>query len=281
VDVEEWFHVCGVKALSDPAVWSALPSRVVPTTDAVLKLLDRCGVRATCFVLGWIAERHPELVDRLRRAGHEIGSHGSRHQRLFELGPTRFLEDLGASRAALAAAGVPDVRSFRAPEWSLNDRAPWALDVLVEAGFTVDSSRAPMRVVGNPAYPQRPHVLHAATGSIVEVPPLVRQRLGQAIPYGGSWGLRMSKPRHTLAEIDRRNRAGEPVTLWIHPWELDPDPPRVCLPVGRRFTHYFRLNGLAGRLEEVLRGASFGTIGQMLADLPGLAAPDRAGLGVD
>jgi polysaccharide deacetylase family protein (PEP-CTERM system associated) len=273
VDVEDWFHICGVPALADSARWPTLPARVVQTTDAVLALLDRCGIRATCFVLGWVAERHPELVDRIRRAGHEIGSHGSRHQRVYELDPARFAEDLQASRAALAAAGVSGVQMFRAPEWSINDRAPWALDVLVRAGFTVDSSRAPLRIVGNPAYPQRPHHLQTPAGSIVEVPPLVSRRLGQQMPFGGGWGLRMSRPSRVLHEIARRNRAGEPVTLWLHPWELDPDPPRIRLPPGKHFAHYFRLDGLAERLEDVLRGASFGTIGQMLASCSEVATP--------
>jgi polysaccharide deacetylase family protein (PEP-CTERM system associated) len=280
VDVEEWFHICGVPELANPERWTRLPSRVVETTDAVLALLDRCGVRGTFFVLGWVAERHPPLVDRIRRAGHEIGSHGSRHQRVYELGVTRFAEDVRASCAALSTAGAPDVRLFRAPEWSINDRAPWALEVLVQAGFTVDSSRAPLRVVGNPAYPRRPHSIQTPSGTIVEVPPLITRRLGQPMPFGGGWGLRMSPARRILDEIARRNRDGQPVTLWLHPWELDPNPPRVRLPPGKRFAHYFRLDGLAQRLEQVLRGTSFGTISQMLGstslDPPASAPASRS-----
>lgn len=270
VDVEEWFHICGVPALADPARWNALPSRAVATTEAVLTLLDRCGVRATFFVLGWIAERHPRLVRRIEAAGHEIGSHGSRHQRVYELGPERFAQDLRLACGALVTAGVSDVRMYRAPEWSANERAPWAPELLAQAGFTVDSSRAPLRLVGDPSYPQQPYRLDTAAGPLIEVPPLVGRRFGQLVPLGGGWGFRMTRPRHILAEIARRNAAGEPVTLWLHPWELDPDPPRVRLPTRLRFAHYFRLNGLSGRLEEVLRGASFDSIGHMLASWPHL-----------
>jgi peptidoglycan-N-acetylglucosamine deacetylase len=274
VDVEDWFHICGVPTLAEPSQWDALPSRVVDTTDRVLALLDRCGMSATFFVLGWVAERYPDLVVRIHRAGHEVGCHGHLHRRAYELGVDAFVADLESACAAIAAAGAPPVRSFRAPEWSINDKTPWALAYLVERGFVVDSSRAPLSIVGNPAYRQEPHTLHTVAGSIVEVPPLVTRRFGQLMPFGGGWGFRMSSPRRILDEIERRNAAGSPATLWLHPWELDPDPPRVRLPAGKRFAHYFRLDGLAGRLEEVLRGASFGTIGEMLAATPrALPAP--------
>jgi peptidoglycan-N-acetylglucosamine deacetylase len=265
VDVEDWFHICGVPALADASAWDALPSRVASTTDRVLALLDRAGVTATCFVLGWIAERHPDVIARIRGAGHEIGCHGYGHQRVYELGEEAFVADVRRACAALAAVGAPSPRLYRAPEWSINDRAPWALGQLVQLGFEVDSSRAPLSLVGNPHYPQQPHAIDTPAGAIVEAPPFVTRRFGQLMPFGGGWGLRMSSPARTLAAIERQNAAGTPVTLWLHPWELDPDPPRVRLPPGKHFAHYFRLDGLAGRLEQVLRGASFGTMGQMLA----------------
>jgi peptidoglycan-N-acetylglucosamine deacetylase len=273
VDVEDWFHICGVSALESASAWEPLPSRVVATTDRVLALLDRTAVTATFFVLGWVAERHPELVARIRGAGHEIGSHGFGHRRVYELGDAAFVEDVRRAARALVAAGAPPPRLYRAPEWSINDRAPWALARLVELGVVVDASRAPLAIVGNPRYAQQPHRLFTAAGEIVEAPPFVTRRFGQLMPLGGGWGLRMSSPARVLAEIGRRNDAGEPVTMWLHPWELDPDPPRVRLPLDKRFAHYFRLDGLAGRLEEVLRGASFGTIGQMLASA-GVTVPE-------
>jgi polysaccharide deacetylase family protein (PEP-CTERM system associated) len=277
VDVEEWFHICGVPELASPARWDTLPSRVVSNTDRLLDLLASADVHATFFVLGWVAERHPALVARIRAAGHEVGCHSHLHRRVYELGAEAFAEDLQRARAALAAAGAPDVSCYRAPEWSINDRAPWALDELAAQGIRVDSSRAPMRVVGNPDYPQQPHTLETSAGPVIEVPPAVCRWFGQQVPFGGGWGLRMSRPSRVVAEIDRRNAAGIPVTLWVHPWELDPDPPRVRLPVGLRIAHYFRLEGLAARLNEVLRGATFGTMGSMLASLtrlpPAASAP--------
>jgi peptidoglycan-N-acetylglucosamine deacetylase len=273
VDVEDWFHICGVPALSDVSTWDALPSRVVSTTDRVLALLDRAGVQATCFVLGWVAERHPDLIARLRDAGHEIGCHGFGHRRVYELDAPTFDADLRAACAAIEQTGARPPRLYRAPEWSINDRAPWALGRLVHLGFEVDSSRAPLSLVGNPSYPQQPHAIDTPSGPIVEAPPFVTRRFGQLMPFGGGWGLRMSSPTRILAAIARQNAAGVPVTLWLHPWELDPDPPRVRLPPGKHFAHYFRLDGLAGRLEQVLRGASFGTMSQMLASVEVGAAP--------
>ena len=148
VDLEEWFHVCGVEPLRFER-WATLPSRVEPTTRWLLDVLDRADVRATFFVVGWVAERFPRLVEAVRDAGHEIGSHGHAHRRVYELDGEAFRRDLQASVRALKAAGVEDVSMFRAPEWSVNDRSLWALDVLVEEGFRLDASMAPLTMVGS------------------------------------------------------------------------------------------------------------------------------------
>jgi len=124
IDVEEWFHVCGVPAVAGPSAWDALESRVVDDTQRTLDLLDRCGIRATCFVVGWVAERHPGVIARIREAGHEIGSHGQWHRRVYELEPDEFTRDLRLANASLVAAGAPRPTQFRAPEWSINGRAP-------------------------------------------------------------------------------------------------------------------------------------------------------------
>jgi len=270
VDVEEWFHVCGISGPFAFEHWDRLPSRVVETTRDVLGLFDACGARATFFVLGWVAARHPTLVRDIARAGHEIASHGHLHRRVYELTPESFGADLAESRAALAAAGVADVRGFRAPEWSINGRAPWALDVLARARFAFDSSMAPMRIVGDPAYPQRPHVRATAHGEVIEFPPLVDRRFGQNMPLGVGWGLRMSDPARVLAAIAERNRRGIPIAVVVHPWEIDRNPPRVTLPLAKQFAHYFRLGGFQTRLEQIIRGATFAPMGEVL----GLSAVD-------
>ncbi len=267
VDLEDWFHVCGVSALSREK-WSALPSRVGSTTRWLLDTLDATGVRATFFVLGWIADEQPELVAAIRSAGHDIGSHGHEHVRAYEVGPHAFAADLQKSLCALRAAGVPHVTAFRAPEWSINDRSMWALDTLAGAGFTTDASMAPVNIVGSTTYSRLPHVRQTASGPIIEVPPLVVDRFGQVMPLGWGWGLRMSSPRRVLRRIEEVNRAGSPAVLAVHPWEFDVDPPKVRLPASLHFAHYFRLGGFRERLRSILAGARFGPITSLRDSIP-------------
>jgi polysaccharide deacetylase family protein (PEP-CTERM system associated) len=252
VDVEEWFHICDVAALARPDRWDELPSRVVANTRYLLELLDRHGVRATFFVLGWVALRYPGLVEEIAQAGHEVASHGHLHRPVHGLTPDAFADELDRSVSALRAAGVEAVLGFRAPQWSINNRSMWALEILARKGFRFDSSLTPLKFVGDPRFPWVPHPRSTPFGDVLE------------FPLGGGWGLRMADPRRVIATIDKRNRQGTPVALFVHPWELDPDPPRVRLPWPKQFVHYFRLDGFSRRLEQVLRGAPFAPMGQVL-----------------
>ena len=266
IDVEEWFHVCGVPALGPPH-WDRLESRVEPTTRMVLDLLAETGSRATFFVLGWVAERYPALVADILAAGHQVGSHGHLHQRAYDLGEAAFRQDLRRSVNALEAAGARPA-SFRAPEWSITARSLWALGVLASEGFTVDASMAPVRIVGDVSSPRQPHVRATVAGPLQEVPPFVVDRYGQVLPLGWGWALRMSRPATIVAAIAKANQAGRAAVLTVHPWEIDPRPPRVPLPPRLRFSHYFRLGGFVDRLRAVLRGAPFGSLEQMLSAQP-------------
>jgi peptidoglycan-N-acetylglucosamine deacetylase len=257
VDLEEWFHICGVGGDLAAEHWDRLPSRVESTTRWLLDELDAAGVTATWFVLGWVAERHPHLVADVRRAGHAIGSHGHTHTRVFELTPQTLADELHRSRRALEDAGASPVTAFRAPEWSLNTRVPWAFDTLHGAGYTLDASMAPLRIVGRVDYPRVPHLRTVSSGAIVEVPPFVADRYGHVMPMGWGWGLRMSGPARVAREIERANRQGRPAVLTVHPWEIDANPPRTRLPARQHFAHYFRLGGFRNRLREMLRIVPF------------------------
>jgi len=263
VDLEDWFHICAAGEALAPANWDRLPSRVDLTTRILLDLLDAANVRATFFVVGWIAERHADLIDTVTRAGHEIGSHSYLHERAYDLGRERFRADLRQSTHVISTITSRPVTMFRAPEWSINDRSPWALEILVEEGFSLDASMAPVKLVGSVLYPRYPHIRNTPSGPIREIPPLVVDRFRQAMPIGWGWGLRMSSPRRVLRTIDAVNRAGRPAILTVHPWELDPNPPRVRLPPRLHFAHYFRLSGFRSRLREVLHGATFGRLGDL------------------
>ncbi len=262
VDVEEWFHICGPHGPLASIASADLPSRVEFTTDLILDLLARRNIRATFFVLGCLAERHPGMVARIAGAGHEIASHGWSHRRVYELDEAAFTEELARTRAAIETAGAPRPIGFRAPEWSINDRSLWALAVLAREGYRYDSSMTPLRLVGNPRYPKVPHRRDTVWGAVIEVPPLVGRFFGESYPLGGGWGLRMSRPAAIARVIDAHNRRGEPVTIFVHPWEIDPEPPRVALPWALRFSHYFRLPGFADRLDAILAGAEFGPVGE-------------------
>jgi polysaccharide deacetylase family protein (PEP-CTERM system associated) len=263
VDVEEWFHVCGVPSL-EPRAWAGLPSRVELTTRLLLDLCDRTNTRATFFVLGWVAERWPQLIEEIRGAGHHVGSHGHMHARAYDLGERGFAEDLRASIAAIEATGARPT-CFRAPEWSINGRSLWALDALAREGVTLDASMAPVRMVGDVRFPRTPHVRATPAGPVVEIPPLVADRFGQVMPIGWGWALRSSTPSTVLRTIEKTNRAGAPAVLTVHPWEIDPEPPHVALPARLRFAHYYRLRGFAARLRQILQGARFGPIDAVLS----------------
>lgn len=260
VDVEDWFHVCGVGGSLDRQHWDRLPSRVVATTRRLLDLLDAAQVTGTFLVVGWVADRFPTLVQEILRAGHEVGSHSHLHRKVHELTADEFSADLAMATGALAAAGAPRPRAFRAPEWSINERTPWALHDLVRHGFTIDASMAPVKIVGRVDHPRLPHLRETPSGPIVEVPPFVADKFGQVMPLGWGWALRMSSPKRVLEAIAAANAAGMPAVLTVHPWEVDPDPPRVALPPRLWFAHYFRLAGFERRLKEIVKHAPFATL---------------------
>lgn len=272
VDVEDWFHICGIDDRLPPSQWDALDSRVEPTTRALLDDLAATGNRATFLIVGWVAERFPALVREIRDGGHEVGLHSYWHRRVFDLSPEAFRDDLRLNIAAVRAAGAGPLTTFRAPEWSLNQHAPWALPILVEEGIRLDASRAPVARVGSPAFPRRPHPIATMAGALLELPPLVGRLAGQAVPLGWGWGLRKAEPGTVLDAIAANNHKGDPAVLTVHPWEIDPAPPHVRLPPPLAFAHYYRLSGFRARLREVLAGAEFGP----LCELPDAEAWLRA-----
>jgi polysaccharide deacetylase family protein (PEP-CTERM system associated) len=264
VDLEEWFHICGVGGPLAPEHWDGLPSRVELTTRRVLDLLDRTQHPATFFVVGWVAERHPRLIEEILAAGHAVGSHSYSHTRAYDLGPAGFAEDLRRSVRALVDAGASHINCFRAPEWSINNRSLWALETLVQEGFRIDASMAPLKLVGDPSFPRGVHRRKTSAGTLLEVPPLVADRFGQVMPMGWGWGLRMSSPARVSRTMAASNARGIGAVITIHPWEIDPYPPRVRLGPRLHFAHYFRLSGFEERLHEVLRSTTFGRMEDLL-----------------
>lgn len=265
-DVEEYFQVANFRGAFERDDWDGVTSRLDVGMDRILSLLDRRGARATFFWLGWVAERHPALVRRCLAAGHEIASHGYEHLFLADLGRERFVEDLARTERALVDAGAPRPVGFRASTFSLSRATWWAFDVLVERGYTYDSSVHP---VSHPAYgvPDfEPGIsrVSAAGGSIVEFPVATWRALGRNWPVGGGGYFRLLPlwaTRTALASLERDRR---PAALYLHPWELDPDQPRVAAPLSARFRHYLNLDRTLPRLEALLERFRFGTMAEAL-----------------
>ncbi len=227
VDVEDWFHICGHPDYSDPGRWGSLEKRVEVGTERILSLLDGTSSKATFFVLGWVARRSPALVRRIAVAGHEVGCHGDMHRRLFEMSLDEFREDVRRSRDTLQDLVGAKVAAYRAPEWSMRSPENPALRILVEEGFRIDSSLAPAPPVGLPTNPRRPTLLSTAAGEILEVPPLMGTFFLRKALWGGGVCMRMSRFSRVNAAFERSLAHRIPPVLYCHPWEFDPDHPRM------------------------------------------------------
>jgi polysaccharide deacetylase family protein (PEP-CTERM system associated) len=256
-DVEDWFHVENLRPAVPRETWSRQRLRVERNVDRLLELMEETGgIRATFFVLGWVAERCPGLVRRIARAGHEVASHGYGHELVPTLTPSELRRDVDASRAVLEDLAEQPVRGYRAPSFSITD---WAVPILVEAGFEYDSSSFPAS--GHPRYGRL-----AAVGSgesVIELEPGFHE-IGLSCLFVGPLGIPWSGggyfrvlPYPLFRAGVRRVLDSRPFVFYLHPWEIDPGQPRVRgIPPLARFRHYAGL----GRCEGKLRG--------LLADLP-------------
>ncbi|NDY43510.1 DUF3473 domain-containing protein [Dissulfurirhabdus thermomarina] len=261
IDWEDWFHVCEVDRHLPRQRWDAFPSILDEATDVLLDLLQRRRTRATFFVVGYSAERQPELVRRIAREGHEVAYHGYDHTLVYETAPAAFAGDLAMGRALLGELTGQEIRGFRAPQWSLNQRAPWAVDEIIRAGFRYDSSRAPLPIVGNPAFPRSAHVLEVeeGRGRLVELPPLVLDLPGLPLPAGGGWGLRTWPLAAVVARARAMNRAGSPAVFHFHPVEFVRERPRARLPLVKRFVLRFGLRSTRRAWDYLLDRLEFTT----------------------
>jgi polysaccharide deacetylase family protein (PEP-CTERM system associated) len=267
IDVEDYYHVSGFDHCIDRGDWDRLASRVVNSTDRLLDCLAAANVRATFFILGWVAERHPSLVRAIHSAGHEIGSHSYGHRLIYELTPEQFRADLRRSLDVLEDTVGERVTAYRAPSFSITRQSLWALDILIEEGITLDSSIYPTHHdrYGIPGTPLGPHRIDLAAGALWEFPPPVCRFLGYPLPVGGGGYFRLFPYALTHRALARINAAGRPFAVYLHPWELDPDQPRFRPGVLRAFRHYVNLRHTEARLERLLQDFSFGTLSEALA----------------
>ena len=267
VDVEDYFQVNAFESVVSRSDWEQLPGRVAGAVDRVLDLLERRGASGTFFILGWVAERYPDIPRAIAAAGHEIASHGWWHRRVFELSPQEFRSEVRDSKALLEDLTGRRVRGYRAPSFSLLPEVEWAYDVLIEEGYAYDSSVFPIRrrEYGNPGAHPEPHTVRRDRGRILELPLATRRVAGLRIPGAGGAYLRIlpyAVTRGTAAAYHGRDATG---VFYVHPWELDPDQPRLTVPLTSRFRHYTGLDRTMPRLERLLSEFEFSSIERCFA----------------
>lgn len=268
VDVEDYYHVEAFADRITPAIWPEFPPRVADNTRRVLELLDRFGAKATFFVLGWVAEREPQLVREISSAGHELGCHSYLHRRVSRLTPEEFREDTRRALAVIEDASGKKIRGYRAPTFSIVPNSLWALEILAEDGFAYDSSVFPIRhdLYGMPQAPRFPFRWHWGNGFFLyEIPLMTVRVLGFNLPVAGGGYLRILPMAYTRWAL-RQIRQGEcrPTHTYFHPWEIDPGQPRLSGTRKSEFRHYHNLKRMKGRLCELLSHAQFVPLGDFL-----------------
>lgn len=280
VDVEDYFHVSVFDKTVSRGQWPALESRVVANTVRLLDLFDEYRVRSTFFVLGWVAERHPALVRQILDRGHEIASHGYGHRLVYDLTPEAFRDDVRRAKGVLEDAGGAAVSGYRAPSFSITQQSLWALDVLIDEGHAYDASIFPIRHdrYGIPDAPRHAHRIDRARGSLVEVPGSTVRIGSTNLPVAGGGYFRILPYAWTRWGIARLNQEQQPAVFYLHPWEIDPDQPR--LPAGSvgRFRHYRNLHKTEGRLRALLTDFRFDTVASMLERLGAFSPSSEARL---
>lgn len=265
-DVEEYFQVANLRPHFPMEAWDRVPSRLDVGMQRVLDALEGHGARATFFFLGWVAERRPDWVTRCVRAGHEVASHGYDHRFLTDLTPDGLADQLARTEAAIVAAGAPRPVGFRASTFTLTRATWWALEVLVRAGYRYDSSIQPVRhpTYGVPGFDPGISSVDTPAGPILEFPVATLPLLGRNWPVGGGGYFRLLPGFLHRAALARLERRGRPTALYLHPWEFDPDQPRVPATPLKRFRHYLNLSASLPRLERLLARFRFGTLREVL-----------------
>ncbi|HWV12764.1 MAG TPA: XrtA system polysaccharide deacetylase [Sphingobium sp.] len=275
VDVEDWFHVGAFERTISRASWDGLTHRVERNTDAVLALFAEAGVSATFFTLGWVAERYPALMRRIAEAGHEVASHGYDHARVFTLSPEEFRADLRRSRALLEDASGRRVVGYRAPSFSIDQRTPWAHAILAEEGYLYSSSVAPIRH-DHYGWPESPRFAWrpVAGQDLLELPVTTAEFGGRRLAAGGGGFFRLLPygfSRWAIGQVNGRER--RPAIIYFHPWEIDPDQPRVVgAPLRSRLRHYSNLSVMADKLRRLTRDFSWTRVDALVAREAELAA---------
>ena len=274
VDVEDWFQVGAFEKVIARESWGTLVDRVERNCDRILGMFADAGVTGTFFTLGWVAQRHGSLMRRIVEEGHEIASHGWDHQRVFRLGAEGFARDLEMSRKALEDAAGVGITGYRAPSFSIDARTPWAFEVLAEQGYSYSSSVAP---IAHDHYGWREAPRFAfnplAGSDLLEIPVTTAYLAGRRLAAGGGGFFRVLPygfSRWAIRQVNRRE--DRPAVFYFHPWEIDPEQPRVAnAPLRSRFRHYTNLETMADKLRQLLVEFPWGRMDEIAAREAGKA----------
>lgn len=259
VDVEDYYQVSAFEQVISRKQWPGYKSRVVRSTHRLLELLDDSSVKATFYVLGYVAEQHPQLVKEIAAAGHEIGCHSYWHRRVSELSEFEFREDTLRSKSILEQLCGQAVTNYRAPSFSITSESQWAWRVLVELGFRIDSSLCPARH-GQDA-PLGPHSIMTDAGPIWQFPISARSYGRFRLPISGGGYFRLFPLKWNIRQLQQVNAEGRPFVFYIHPWEVDEEQPRMRVgKLGSRMRHYVRLPETAPKLKQLLATFRFSTV---------------------
>ena len=253
IDVEDYFQVSAFEQHVDRAAWDRLPCRVERNVDRLLEMLDAHGARATFFTLGWVAQRYPQLVRRIADARHEVASHGYAHRRATDQAPHEFYEDIVRAKRLLEDTVGHAVQGYRAPSFSISGSNLWAFDCIARAGYGYSSSVYPVRH-DHYGMPDAPRHMHRLSNGLIEVPLTTAQVFGVNLPAAGGGYFRLAPYSWSRWAILRVNRLEHrPAVFYMHPWEIDPEQPRVSgASLRSRFRHYLNLGKTESRLGRLL-----------------------------
>ncbi|MGE5323721.1 MAG: XrtA system polysaccharide deacetylase [Actinomycetota bacterium] len=260
IDVEDYFQVEAFADRISRSDWPNFGLRVRRNTERILELLAEYRQSATFFVLGWVAEREPALVRRIADCGHELACHSHLHRRVFTLSPPEFRSDLRQAKKAIEDAGGQPVVGFRAPTFSIRKDSLWSLEILAEEGFIYDSSIFPIRhdLYGMPEAPRFAHSHHLANGKIImEIPPSTVSIFGTNLGVAGGGYLRHLPFSYTRWGMRRLHQEQQPANVYFHPWEIDPEQPRIQAGWKSRLRHYRGLRKTEPRLRKLLTSGRF------------------------
>lgn len=267
IDVEDYFHVAALAESIPTSKWDSLECRVEKNTDKLLALFASKNVNATFFTLGWVAERYPNIVKKIAAAGHEVASHGYSHQLIYNQSPDVFKEETHKSKVILEDIIQQDVIGYRAASYSITEKSKWALDILCELGFKYDSSIFPVKhdLYGIPGSPRWPYRLETEKDNrIVEFPISTFNIANYKLPIAGGGYFRLFPYWFTKLGLGSINRENEPFVFYLHPWEVDPEQPKVQASWFSMFRHYNNLDKCYSRLERLLNDFTFTTVEDVL-----------------